>query len=385
MLILLVSLSTFSTDLYIPAFPILTRVFHANASQLQWSLISYVYGFALCMLLSGILADYVGRKKTLLIGISLYTMASFLMPFISNIYYLIFLRFVQGLGGCCGTVIARVMVRDTFEKNKAIQMLALLSSGMAFAFIVAPVCGSLLIYMFNWKSCFIVMSVMGLFLLVGISGISEKRESIHIPIPIVHLLRNYKTAFSYKNFILHTLAISLAWTGFFLIVMEYPVIMMLHLKLSTVQFGFIFPLILFGYLFGTKTIQWLSARNISPNKMAFNGAIIMCTACFIGLIFNHLFENSIHVLIASGFLYLFGMGIQMPNSQYLAIPDEHKSSAVITSLLYLIEMLITALIAHFIKSIFGISINSVWISLFVLTQIIFLSFVLWKGGNKLCP
>lgn len=381
-LIFLVSLATFSTDLYIPAFPSMIKVFHATAQQLQWSLISYMYGFALCMLLSGICADFSGRKKTLLIGMSIYTIASFLILFITNINELIILRFFQGLGGCVGTVIARVIVRDKFKGVTAIRTLALLSSGMAVAFIVSPACGSFLVHFYSWKLCFIIMCILGIALLLGIWFLIDETQKQKKKLKMSRLLHEYKTAFFYKNFILHTITISLSWTGFFLIVMEYPVILMVDLKVSTLFFGLIFPTILLGYLCGTKAMKWLLTFGISPSNMAFIGVIIMTVSCLVELISNHTFENSLIFLIFSGFLYLFGMGIQMPNSQYLAIPEEHKSSAIITSLLYLIEMMVTALISHFIKSVFSIQINGLWLSILVLTQIALFSFYLLKFCRK---
>jgi DHA1 family bicyclomycin/chloramphenicol resistance-like MFS transporter len=301
-------------------------------------------------------------------------MASFFIIFIADIDELIVLRFFQGLGGCCGTVIARVMIRDQFNGGKAIKFFAILSMGMAIAFIISPVCGGFLVYYSSWKCCFIVMTAIGIMLLFSIQFFMVETQKKRRKIKISFLLNEYKTAFCCKDFILHTLVISFSWTGFFLIVMEYPAILMVNLKILTLLFGLIFPIILLGYFLGTKATKWNGRFGIPAKKMAFLGVIIMFFSSIFSLFFNGVFKYSVVFLIASGFIYLFGMGIQMPNSQYLAIPEKHKYSAIITSLLYLIEMITTAVISHFIEAVWAVKMSNLWISILILTQASIIAF-----------
>jgi MFS family permease len=156
--------------------------------------------------------------------------------------------------------------------------------------------------------------------------------------------------------------------------MEYPAILMVNLKILTLLFGLIFPIILLGYFLGTKATKWNGRFGIPAKKMAFLGVIIMFFSSIFSLFFNGVFKYSVVFLIASGFIYLFGMGIQMPNSQYLAIPEKHKYSAIITSLLYLIEMITTAVISHFIEAVWAVKMSNLWISILILTQASIIAF-----------
>lgn len=375
-LIVLVSISTFSTNLYIPALPAMVILFHTNSASIQQSLVSFTYGFALCMLLSGVLADAFGRKKTVLVGLLIYAATSFAILFCHHLDELILLRFLQGLGGCCGTVVARVMVRDQFDDKFAVGILALLSSGMAVAFIVGPIVGSFLVHFFSWHACFILMFLIGVVMSLCVLFVlkSEKKTvSAAKKINWKITRSKYQFALQSRTFLIHTFAIAISWSGFFLIVMEYPFIMMTQLKCSVVHFGVIFSIILLGYLVGSRIARQLSVRGVTSDQSVMIGIMIMCFAGFIALM--DIISMSEFILTLSGFIYLLGMGIQIPNSQFAAIPAQEKASATMTSLLYFIEMLTVALLSDFFKAHFAINGVTLWCALlFVMTLLLILFF-----------
>ncbi|HLB56460.1 MAG TPA: MFS transporter [Coxiellaceae bacterium] len=375
-LIMLVSLSTFSTNLYIPALPSMVLLFHSNSTSLQQSLVSFTYGFAICMILSGILADTLGRKNTLLIGLFLYCVTSLLILFSQHLFSLILLRFLQGLGGCAGTVVARVIVRDQFDDKTAVGILALLSSGMAIAFIAAPLLGSMLVHFFSWKACFALMLIIGASLFAFVLFIFREPVTIIKKIDLSHVLLQYTRALQSKSFLIHTFAISITWTGFFLIVMEYPFFIMKQLKFSVVAFGFIFSVILFAYLAGARLARYFSHRGIMSERAALYGIMIMLLATFFGAVTlsEIQFHQSILLAIA-GFFYLLGLGIQVPNSQFAAIPSAEKGSATMTSLFYFIEMIVVAALSGFFKSHFEMSGAVLWHVLFFLSLFLFFVYI----------
>ncbi len=110
LLLILGALSAFaplSIDMYLPALPALGRGFGANASQVQLTLSACLLGLALGQLVAGPLSDALGRRRPLLVGVAAYTGASLLCVLAPSIGALIAVRFVQGLAGAAGIVIAR--------------------------------------------------------------------------------------------------------------------------------------------------------------------------------------------------------------------------------------------------------------------------------------
>ena len=90
---------------------------------------------------AGAIADRFGRRKPLLIGLGLYSLASLACAFAPSIGTLIAARFVQAIGGCSGMVIARAMVRDRHEGPDMARVLSALVLVMGVAPVLAPLAG----------------------------------------------------------------------------------------------------------------------------------------------------------------------------------------------------------------------------------------------------
>src|SRR3954471_14588719 len=92
LLTLLLGIQPVTTDLYLPALPTLTRDLHTTVSQAQLTLSALIICFGFGQLVCGPLADRFGRRPVLLIGLSLYTVASVLSAASPAIEWLIFWR-----------------------------------------------------------------------------------------------------------------------------------------------------------------------------------------------------------------------------------------------------------------------------------------------------
>lgn len=109
----LATIGPLSIDMYLPAFPFITEELQTSPSLVQLSLTFFVLGLALGQLFIGPLSDIRGRRMPLLIGLMIYSAASFLCAWSPSIWSFIFLRFVHGLAGSAGIVISRAIVRTS--------------------------------------------------------------------------------------------------------------------------------------------------------------------------------------------------------------------------------------------------------------------------------
>ncbi len=109
---MVVCLPRISIDLYLPALPAMADQLGASDAQLQLTLSLYMLGYALSMLLGGPLCDRYGRRPVLLAGTALFLAASLACMLAASVEVLMGARLLQALGGCCGTLVGRVMVRD---------------------------------------------------------------------------------------------------------------------------------------------------------------------------------------------------------------------------------------------------------------------------------
>src|SRR6202035_3783196 len=81
------------------ALPTLSRAFHASNAAVQWTVIAYVLSLAIWIPASGRIADWIGTKRTFLIALTVFTLASALCGQARDLSELVAARALQGVGG----------------------------------------------------------------------------------------------------------------------------------------------------------------------------------------------------------------------------------------------------------------------------------------------
>ena len=156
-----------SMDMYLPGLPALTHDLGATASTGQLTLTGCMLGIAAGQLFIGPLSDSFGRRRPLLAGLAGYVAASLACAFAPSIAALIVLRFIQGILGGAGVVIARAIVRDLFSGSAAARVYALLMAVMGVAPVFAPLIGGQALAVTSWRGIFVILAAIGIPLLVG--------------------------------------------------------------------------------------------------------------------------------------------------------------------------------------------------------------------------
>lgn len=151
-------------DMYLPALPVVAEDLQTTTSLTQMSLTACLLGLASGQLIFGPLSDIRGRRKPLIYTLLIYAVASLLCAFSTSIWFFIGLRFVQGLTGAAGIVIARAAARDLYSGADLTKFMALLSLVNGVAPILAPVSGGVILNYASWNTIFILLSVIGLIL-----------------------------------------------------------------------------------------------------------------------------------------------------------------------------------------------------------------------------
>ncbi|MGY1661934.1 MFS transporter [Geodermatophilus sp. SYSU D00705] len=108
-----------------------------------------------------------GRRRPLLVGVALFVLTSALCALASSIWLLLALRFVQGLAGGAGIVIARAVVRDLFEGRRAARVFSHLVLVFGLAPVIAPVLGAQILRFADWRGLFLALAGIGAVILLG--------------------------------------------------------------------------------------------------------------------------------------------------------------------------------------------------------------------------
>ena len=170
LIILIALLSAFvplSTDLYLPALPVMGKNLQAPTEQINLTLSAFFVLYSVGMLVWGPLSDRYGRKPILLIGLSVYVLASGLCAVTSSITALIAFRALQAVGGSAAGAVASAIVKDTFSGRKRESVLAVVQSLAMLSPAVAPMFGALLLNFTNWRGIFWALTGIGAMALLG--------------------------------------------------------------------------------------------------------------------------------------------------------------------------------------------------------------------------
>ena len=170
----LTAVGPLAIDMYVPGFPEVGRTLHASDSAVQLSMTAFLAGLVLGQLLIGPLSDSLGRRRPLLVGTALFALLSLVCAIAPNIALLNVTRFVEGIAGAAGMVLARAILADRFHGPQLPRYFSMLSMVLGVAPVVAPIIGGAVLSVANWRWVFVVLSGFGalLFLMV-VPGVAE--------------------------------------------------------------------------------------------------------------------------------------------------------------------------------------------------------------------
>ncbi|MEV4201481.1 multidrug effflux MFS transporter [Micromonospora globbae] len=166
---LLTAFGPLSLDMYLPAFPEMTRDLGADQAQIQLSLTTCLIGMALGQLVTGPLSDRWGRRRPVLAGVAAYAVLSLVCAVAPNAPALAAARFAQGFAGGMGVVVARAVVRDLHSGRAAAKYFSRLTLVFGVAPVAAPGVGSLVLRFGSWRAVFVTLAVIGVLLAAAVA------------------------------------------------------------------------------------------------------------------------------------------------------------------------------------------------------------------------
>ena len=306
-------LGPFSIDTYLPAFTGIAQSIGATPVQMQQTLSSYLFGFAVMNLFHGALSDSFGRRPVVLWGIALFTLASAGCALSGTIGELVFWRAVQGMSAGAGIVVSRAVIRDMFPPADAQRVMSQVTIYFGVAPAVAPMIGGFLFVHADWHSIFWFLTGVGALLW----GLNYRLlpETLHAsqkqPFNVRNLLRGYWTLGSNPHFLMLALASGIPFNGMFLYVLSAPVFLGDILGLGPGQFFWFFTLTIGGIMAGA----WLSGRmagRIPPKRQIRYGFSVMASVAVVNLVLNLVFEAHAGWALIPIALFAFGWALMVP-------------------------------------------------------------------------
>jgi EmrB/QacA subfamily drug resistance transporter len=155
-------LSSLGTSIANVGLPTLAQAFTASFQQVQWVVLAYLLAITTLIVSVGRLGDISGRRRLLLAGILLFTVASVLCGVAPSLGLLIAARAAQGLGAAVMMALTMAFVGETMPQKKTGSAMGLLGTMSAIGTALGPSLGGVLIAGFGWRAIFFVNVPLGI-------------------------------------------------------------------------------------------------------------------------------------------------------------------------------------------------------------------------------
>ena len=307
----LTGLTPLATDMYIPAFPAMSNEFSASSSAIQASIATYMLGLVLGQLLLGPISDRTGRRKLLIAGAWLFALFSAACVMAADASVLAVLRFLQGLAGAVGMVLARAVIGDWYRGADAAKRFSVLTMIFAVGPILAPVLGGLLLGVGSWRVIFAVLTASGVVLALATQAWvpeSLPRERRHGG-SLAHVFRTMAALLRQRAFVGYVLVFACSTVALFAYLAAASFVLQGIFGLSEWATSLLFGLNALGMLVGGALFGALSKHTHLHNFL-----IVGVVLGIVSSTVQWLFAGLLIPTLAALFVAMLALGLLFPAS-----------------------------------------------------------------------
>jgi DHA1 family bicyclomycin/chloramphenicol resistance-like MFS transporter len=238
------ALPAITTDIYLPSLPEVARDLGTTATAVQLTMTATLIGGAFGQLVIGPLSDRLGRRRPVLIGVTLHVVMSLVCAVVPNIEALIGARAVQGFFNASATVVAMAVIRDRFVGSDASGLISRLMLVIGVAPLFAPSVGGLIAGQVGWRGVFVALALFG----VGLWLVVWRRLPETLPPQrrreggLRTALGGYRSLLRDGHFVGLAVLPGLAMAALFAYVVGSPFVLREQYGLSAHQFALLFAL-----------------------------------------------------------------------------------------------------------------------------------------------
>ncbi len=315
-LALLMGLQPATTDIYLPALPLLTAELAAPMGLAQLTMSALILAFGCGQLLWGPVADRVGRRPVLVGTLLAYALASVGGALAGSIEQLVFWRTLQGFVMAGSVVCSRAMVRDLYEPTEGAQVMALALTGLGVVAITGPALGGLVTGWAGWRMALVVVAVYGAVALAIVAW--------RVPETLLHqnphatalgpMLANWWQVLRHPGFRAWMLLVTCTYGGIFTYLAGSSFVYMDVLGLSAGEYGLALASVSCFYMASTVVCRgWI--RRFGMAGTVTRGAWFTAVAALslAGLAWAGV--QSIWAVLVPQWIYALGHGFHMPCGQ----------------------------------------------------------------------
>jgi MFS family permease len=385
-LMVLFSFLSVAAVVFTPAFPELFKEFHLSDDQAQWVMTLFLLGTAFGRLPYGPIANRIGRKKTLYLGLWISILGT-LTIFFANSYLLLCLgRLIQALGASVSLKIGYTMIGDLHAGAAATKVLSY--SMLAYAILpgIATSISGFLTASFGWRGGFFAFLVFNLFVILSCVCLPEtlKKKDLE-SLKMKKIAIGYANQFKGPSLVLWATLMGLSTAVIFIFAQEAPFIAIERIGLTPREYGAMYLIPAFGIAGGSLLTAWLSDRISSMTGMLIGILVILSGSFAMGIFFIDNWVSGLALFLPQVVIQ-FGDALLYTNASSTALTeakDKSNASAVMLFINSLVALVGTFLIGTLApKTPMAVPMSSLFIALIMLSIWLLLRFTLKRDGVR---
>lgn len=337
---LLSAVGPFAIDMYLPAMPLVASDLGVTEAAAQATLSAYFLVFGLAQLVYGPMADAVGRRLPLLIGVMIFTVASIAATFSPDLPTLVAARAFQGLGAATLMVVPRAIIRDMSTGPEAARMMAAIMIVVSVSPMLAPLAGSAVMAVADWRWIFGVLAIASLVSLALILFMLP--ETLHPeyrrPVRPAEMLAGSRRLLGSRRFIGLTFIGAFGMASFFVFLALAAFVYTRQFGLGPTGFSLAFAVNAIGFFTASQFAGPIAARLGMERAVSIAITGFAGTALLLLLVVWAGFDTLV-VVMAGLFIANAFLGLVMPTTMVMALDPHPDIAGLASSLGGTIQML----------------------------------------------
>jgi DHA1 family bicyclomycin/chloramphenicol resistance-like MFS transporter len=184
---------------------------------------------------------------------------------------------------------------------------------MGLAPIVAPLIGSLLQAGFGWRACFVFIFLAGIVAAAAVRWLLPETLRPRPPAPASGMWASILVVARHRGVRAHLAIVAAGYAGLFAFISGSPFVLQIVHGLTPFGFGLSFAAASLGYVIGTSLAAKFVTR-LGLDRTIGWGALAMALGSLAMVVTTALAPEAVGGIVAPMMVYLFGMGLAMPQA-----------------------------------------------------------------------
>ncbi len=333
-----------TVDLVAPSLPAIASGLQVSTKTAKDVISIYLVGYALGNFFTGFLTDALGRQKLIRTALFGFMMASLIPVFSPRIEILLLARFLQGLTIGAVALLARAIFSDILPPEKLVRLGTVIGTMWGLGPVIGPVIGGYLQFYFGWQAGFGFFAFISLLAFIAVFSVVPETHFMRHSLNIKTIKNNLMEIVTHRMFMAIVFLMGLAYSLIITFNTAGPFLIQTTLNYSPVFFGHI--ALCMGLVFLAST--FICRYFLKQYKVEQLFLIVINLFFFItilAVVASYFFNKSITLIAVASALMFFACGFIFPMSMGKGLSFFRHIAGTATAIMYLINTLITSLIA----------------------------------------